>query len=407
MFRHIAAPQHHFHDLVDTRFFVTRVVAHHETFLVVDAWDQVRRAKVRLVVLPWIPADGESSAAGMREQLGLNASLIHPAIVRASPPSVCGRSLVVVEEHPLGPPLAELLERRRRENAPFTLAQVAEIILLLCDALQFAHRYTCHGFLHPGDIFVRAPTGEKTLVQIGGFGIRAALRAVGKGLDGLPDDLAAYAAPEFLGGAPITPSTDVYGLGALLYSLLTLQVPRGCFVRPSALRGDIPGALEGLILRAMDDDPGVRHCFPRDLAGELSSLCGTPRGTTRASNSSVRGDEKKDTAGHSARPRRIETRTLAWVLLAILNIVLLVAILASLVGPRQALLPGKSEAPPGSKAISHRMVFRATFGPVGENALTEPFSRAMGGEAYIPGAMEGIRGQGVPSTVPGLLDRRV
>lgn len=394
MFGPIGDPPAHFPDLVGTRFFVTRVVSHHGSFLVADAWDQVQRAKVRLVVFPWIAAADPSVASGVREQLALNASLLHPAIVRASPPAVCGRSLVVVEQPPLGPPLAELLERRRLENAPCPLAQAVEIIILLCDALQFAHRYTCHGFVHPGDVFMRAAPGDKTLVQIGGFGLRAALRAAGKGLEGLPDDLAAYAAPEFLQGGPITPSTDVYGLGAVLYSLLTLQVPRGCFLRPSALRGDIPGPLDGLILRAMDDDPGVRHRSPGDLAGELSSVCGLPGVTSRPSNSSASTDKKKQRAGQAARRRRIEGRTLAWVLLALLNIVLLVAILAGLLSPGRPSLPGKSRAPAGgSRAVLFGTVPRASCGPVGAECATAHSGPAMGAEARSPVAIEGARGQ--------------
>ena len=91
-----------------------------------------------------------------------------------------------------------------------------------------------------------------------------------------------YISPEAAVGSTdlIGPRTDVYGLGAILYEILTgqppftgatirevlAQVERAAPVRPGAIVPDVPDELEAACLRALAKNPDDRHATAGDLA---------------------------------------------------------------------------------------------------------------------------------------------
>ena len=92
-----------------------------------------------------------------------------------------------------------------------------------------------------------------------------------------------YMAPEQWRGAPVLKS-DVYGLGCLLYELVTGEHPfhgtlpqlmlahcQQLAERPSALRSDVPAELERLIMRALAKDPAMRPAM-HDVEVELVNI---------------------------------------------------------------------------------------------------------------------------------------
>ncbi len=108
------------------------------------------------------------------------------------------------------------------------------------------------------------------------------------GLAGTP----AYMSPEQAAGdAPLGPSSDIYGLGALLYKLLTGAAPfhgervgevldkveRGAFPSPRAVRSDVPRAIEAICLKAMSTAPRDRYATAIELAEDVENyLAGEP-----------------------------------------------------------------------------------------------------------------------------------
>lgn len=94
----------------------------------------------------------------------------------------------------------------------------------------------------------------------------------------------AFMAPEQAREAPISAQTDVFSLGGVLYFILTGRGPftnrsreealrraKACdFERPSALRDDIPPALEAIVLKALAENPEDRFVTVESLAVALT-----------------------------------------------------------------------------------------------------------------------------------------
>ncbi|MCQ2380324.1 MAG: hypothetical protein MJ025_05320, partial [Victivallaceae bacterium] len=115
--------------------------------------------------------------------------------------------------------------------------------------------------------------------------------ACGKVLGGVGDakrGTPGFVAPELYdnSGHPVTTSADIYALGALLYSLLTLSSPlagyelndilakcaEGKVPPPSAAVPEywsVPSALEAVAMKAMAPDPKDRYASVNELKNEI------------------------------------------------------------------------------------------------------------------------------------------
>ncbi|RSM58080.1 serine/threonine protein kinase [Actinoplanes sp. ATCC 53533] len=152
----------------------------------------------------------------------------------------------------------------RLARAPLPWPEAAAIGAAVAGALIAAHASgVVHRDVKPGNVML-TPTGVKIL----DFGISA--------VTGEPDDdetgatfgTPAYVAPERLDGKPAEPATDVYGLGVLLFEMLTGQPPYPVDTweeLAAARAGGAPGlpstlppALRELVRRCLVDEPERR-----------------------------------------------------------------------------------------------------------------------------------------------------
>ncbi len=161
----------------------------------------------------------------------------------------------------------------------------ARLISILARAVHYAHG---KGFLHcdlkPSNVLIDAQ-GRPYLTDFGlarRAGVDSSLSVSGAIL-GTPS----YMAPEQATGsrAGLGPATDVYGLGAILYELLTGRPPfRSPTVMetvvhvlerdpapPRELHPDIPRALESICLKCLEKSPKERYATAEALAHELDN----------------------------------------------------------------------------------------------------------------------------------------
>jgi serine/threonine-protein kinase len=103
----------------------------------------------------------------------------------------------------------------------FSWQEAARVGAAVADALASAHKGgVVHRDIKPGNVML-TPTGVKIL----DFGISATAGEPDDDDSGSTFGTPAYVAPERLDGLPAEPATDVYGLGVLLFEMVTGQPP--------------------------------------------------------------------------------------------------------------------------------------------------------------------------------------
>ncbi|SNY71852.1 serine/threonine-protein kinase [Paractinoplanes atraurantiacus] len=153
----------------------------------------------------------------------------------------------------------------RLEREPIGLPEAARIGAAVADALAAAHASgVVHRDIKPGNVML-TPTGVKIL----DFGISATAGEPDDDESGSTFGTPAYVAPERLDGMPSEPATDVYGLGVLLFEMVTGDPPYPVDTweelaearaggGPAHLPADLPQEFRDLVARCLDDSPEAR-----------------------------------------------------------------------------------------------------------------------------------------------------
>lgn len=124
----------------------------------------------------------------------------------------------IVMEYAEGQTLRDMLHTGARLRA----GQALDIIIQVCDAVGFAHeKGIIHCDVKPQNVLVQ-PDGK---VKVTDFGIARAFTAGTSEQRGKLWGTPYYAPPELISGQPLTPASDVYAVGVMLYEMLCGRRP--------------------------------------------------------------------------------------------------------------------------------------------------------------------------------------
>ncbi len=168
------------------------------------------------------------------------------------------------------------------------LSDRLQLFRKICGAVHYAHqRLVIHRDLKPANILVTS-TGEPKLLD---FGIAKLIETDKDGSGDTTELMIAtpmYASPELMKGRRATTASDVYSLGVILYSLLTGHSPysdtggvellnaiitgdiaKPSAVAPRALKRQLQGDLDNIVLRALRREPEARYASAELLAEDV------------------------------------------------------------------------------------------------------------------------------------------
>ncbi len=264
------------------------------------------------------PADGERALARFRREVRVLARLgSHPGIVGVHECGLADGVPWCAMELVDGDPLAD-----RLRHGGLDLREAARVVRSVAEAVHVAHvEGVLHRDIKPENVLLERPDDRPRVVDFGLAYDAFAERLTRTGdLLGSP----AYMAPEQVssGERSLGPATDVYGLGGLLYAALTGEPPFPhesplavlCAVletrapSPSALRSDVPPALDAICLQALAKEPRDRYPSAEAFAADLG-----------------RWLDGKEVEARAPRSRRATVAGIGALALAVVGVVLAVA----------------------------------------------------------------------------------
>ena len=241
------------------------------------AWDPRLDREVALKLIPEdMPAPATSPVI---EEGRLLARVRHPNVMTVYGADRCDGRTGIWTEYIRGETVAAEVARR----GPLPANEAVRIGIDVCAALGAVH---AAGMLHR-DVKAQnilRDTGGR--IVLGDFGTGIALADDARMSDPQIAGTPLYLAPEVIEGTPATIVSDIYGVGVLLYFLLTVTFPvRGSTlaeIRAAHARGarvplreacpDVPDALAGIVDRLLATNPDVRY---QDAAAAEVALRGT------------------------------------------------------------------------------------------------------------------------------------
>jgi serine/threonine-protein kinase len=204
--------------------------------------------------------------------------LHHPNILPLLDSGEGGGSLYFI-----APYIAGSLQRRLEQDGPLPLSEVIRIARDVASALDHARRQdVIHRDVKPGNVLL-----DQERAVVCDFGVARALEVAGgerlSSSSGFAIGTPAYMSPEQATGGAVDARTDVYGLGCVVYEMLTGEppftgpTPQAILARSLAgeirpvrtVRPEVSKGVETAIAAALSSDRELRPTTAGDLVAGL------------------------------------------------------------------------------------------------------------------------------------------
>lgn len=220
-----------------------------------------RTVAIRIVA----PVAGGFPALGQRfhDEVRASSVLEHPEIITVHDfgsveiPNI-GKCFFVVTEFVQGKTLTDQIK-----TGGLDPIVALKVVARLCDVLEYAHGRGClHGDIRPGNVFVTTSGG----VKIGGFGLASVTSMMGSGKSHSGTAL------EIQDEEDVDHRADIYSLGAMILEMLTGTAPDSN--RASSQKTRLDAGLDGIIRKAMEEDPGNRYQHVSEVRTDVEMVAG-------------------------------------------------------------------------------------------------------------------------------------
>jgi eukaryotic-like serine/threonine-protein kinase len=248
--------------IVDNRYRVVRRIG---SGGMADVWlaeDTHLQRQVALKVLHRRFLQDKEFVSRFQREAEHAAGLTHPNIVAVYDRGSDGDVNYIAMRYVQGPTLKELIDRGLSPD------QAVALVRQVLEGARFAHRNgIVHRDLKPQNVIV----DEEGKAVVTDFGIaRAGVSEITQtgSVMGTPQ----YLSPEQAQGFEVTPVSDLYSIGVILYEALTRRVPfegesavaiamkqvAETPQRPSSINPQVSPALDAVVMRALEKEPGQR-----------------------------------------------------------------------------------------------------------------------------------------------------
>ena len=312
-------------DIIDNKYRVIREVGSGGMANVYRAINMSSRKVVAVKMLKEEYLNDQEFLRRFEREARASLELSHENIVRAYGVGEDNGIPYIVLEYVEGKTLKELI--RESPGGHLSVQQAIGICSQVLDALSYAH---AHGIIHrdvkPQNVIVT----NRGKAKLADFGIAREVTAStvtfsGKNVVGSVH----YISPEQAKGLPATAESDIYSTGISLYEMLTGTVPfigdttvatalmhlSNAPKPPRELNPAIPPALNDIILRAIEKEPGMRYANAKLMRSDLIRSLSHPNGTF------ARDRESKE---QKTPFRRMSLSVYAWISISVFTPILVI-----------------------------------------------------------------------------------
>lgn len=270
-------------DVVAGRYRLQELIGEGAAALVFRATDEALGRDVAVKVLRAPLATSVAATDRFRAEGRAAAIVAHPNVAAVFDVAPEGESPAIVMEFVDGEDLASMLRR----VGPLVPRRATAVAAQVARGLAAAH---VRGIIHRDVSSRNILINREGRAQIADFGIAQAMHEV----DGSeaaarsgqrPEGSVGYLAPEVLAGGPQTASSDLFGLGVVLFELLTGRRPFDSLSGPALkerrsqspapspreLRPDISQELEQITMRLLAPKPNERYINATAAADALET----------------------------------------------------------------------------------------------------------------------------------------